>query len=403
METNENGQVISYEEYHPFGTSAYRTAKSGTDLSLKRYRFTNKERDDETGLYYFGVRYYAAWLGRWTSSDPGDFVDGLNLYVYVRNNPVNGVDELGYSTEPILDNLVDREQIKDVKPDDLVDRGEADSVKGGLILLSSDRGSTATDLDYSDPPEDAKVIRRPTGTAEKGSFEYTIIGIDGKASNDRRGSKILQVGETTYNATFSSDANNDYKTTFIGYFDSEGNQYEEETLLFEYKMSDSFKKKLLEVSYGLGHDPNKLVAVMRHENGANFPNASQWDLGTGTTAVGLIQFTQVAIDEMNSRYQTTYTKTGLSQMTEVGQLDVVKQYYEMYSHKNFSTLIDYALATFAPAYMGSSASTGLYTKAESGRKYSANISLDTDSNGIITAGEIGFKYKQYYKKSYQRK
>jgi RHS repeat-associated protein len=45
-------------------------AKSGTDLSLKRYRFTNKERDDETGLYYFGVRYYAAWLGRWTSSDP---------------------------------------------------------------------------------------------------------------------------------------------------------------------------------------------------------------------------------------------------------------------------------------------------------------------------------------------
>jgi uncharacterized protein RhaS with RHS repeats len=47
------------------------------------------------------VRYYAAWLGRWTSSDPGDFVDGLNLYVYVRNNPVNGVDELGYSTETV--------------------------------------------------------------------------------------------------------------------------------------------------------------------------------------------------------------------------------------------------------------------------------------------------------------
>jgi len=100
LETNETGQVISYEEYHPFGTSAYRTAKSGTDLSLKCYRFTNKERDDETGLYYFGVRYYAAWLGRWTSSDPGDFVDGLNLYVYVRNNPVNGVDELGYETDP---------------------------------------------------------------------------------------------------------------------------------------------------------------------------------------------------------------------------------------------------------------------------------------------------------------
>jgi RHS repeat-associated protein len=100
METNENGQVISYEEYHPFGTSAYRVAKSGTDLSLKRYRFTGKERDDETGLYYFGVRHYAAWLGRWTSSDPGGFVDGLNLYVYVRNNPVMLVDEEGYAGEP---------------------------------------------------------------------------------------------------------------------------------------------------------------------------------------------------------------------------------------------------------------------------------------------------------------
>jgi len=100
LETNELAQVISYEEYHPFGTSSYRVAQSGTDLSLKRYRFTGKERDDETGLYYFGVRYYAAWLGRWTSTDPGGFVDGLNLYVYVRNNPVNGVDELGYETEP---------------------------------------------------------------------------------------------------------------------------------------------------------------------------------------------------------------------------------------------------------------------------------------------------------------
>lgn len=101
VEANEVGQVISYEEYHPYGTSAYRTEKSGTNLSLKRYRFTNKERDDETGLYYFGVRYYAAWLGRWTSSDPEDFVDGLNLYRYVRNNPVMLIDPDGTNSEPI--------------------------------------------------------------------------------------------------------------------------------------------------------------------------------------------------------------------------------------------------------------------------------------------------------------
>ena len=57
-----------------YGTTAYRSAKPGFDLSLKRYRFSGKERDDETGLYYFGARYYAPWLGRWTSTDPAGFV-----------------------------------------------------------------------------------------------------------------------------------------------------------------------------------------------------------------------------------------------------------------------------------------------------------------------------------------
>lgn len=95
METDEFGTVISYEEYHPYGTSAYRSAKSDVDLSLKRYRFSGKERDDETGFYYFGARYYAAWLGRWTSSDPAGLADGANLYRYSRNSPINYTDPLG--------------------------------------------------------------------------------------------------------------------------------------------------------------------------------------------------------------------------------------------------------------------------------------------------------------------
>ncbi|WP_052410229.1 SpvB/TcaC N-terminal domain-containing protein [Paenibacillus durus] len=98
LETDEDGNPVSYEEYHPYGTTAYRLAKPGYDLSLKRYRFSGKERDEETGLYYFGARYYAPWLGRWTSSDPAGFAAGLNLYRYCSNNPVmwrdpNGTEE----------------------------------------------------------------------------------------------------------------------------------------------------------------------------------------------------------------------------------------------------------------------------------------------------------------------
>jgi RHS repeat-associated protein len=95
METDEHAAIISYEEYHPYGSSSYRSSKSSADLSLKRYRFCGKERDDETGLYYFGARYYAAWLARWTSSDPAGFVDGPNLYRYCRNNPVMLTDPNG--------------------------------------------------------------------------------------------------------------------------------------------------------------------------------------------------------------------------------------------------------------------------------------------------------------------
>lgn len=101
LETDENGIVVAYEEYHPYGTSAYRSARPGFDLSLRRFRFSGKERDDETGLYYFGGRYYAAWLGRWTSSDPIGIADGFNLYKYCRNNPVMLKDPDGLQTREV--------------------------------------------------------------------------------------------------------------------------------------------------------------------------------------------------------------------------------------------------------------------------------------------------------------
>ena len=98
LETDDVGNVISYEEYHPYGTTSYRSAKSGFDLSLKRYRFSGKEHDDETGLYYFGARYYAAWLARWTSSDPAGFADGLNMFAYVQNRPTTLKDDFGLAS-----------------------------------------------------------------------------------------------------------------------------------------------------------------------------------------------------------------------------------------------------------------------------------------------------------------
>src|SRR5437764_4427938 len=61
----------------------------------RRYRDTGKERDEETGYYYHGARYYVSWIGRWTSSDPVGDVDGPNGYAYVRCNPVRLSDPNG--------------------------------------------------------------------------------------------------------------------------------------------------------------------------------------------------------------------------------------------------------------------------------------------------------------------
>ncbi|MEZ4295816.1 MAG: RHS repeat-associated core domain-containing protein [Polyangiaceae bacterium] len=96
LECDETGLVISYEEYHPYGTPAYRSASAGVEVSEKRYRYTGKERDEETGFQYHSARYYAPWLGRWTSADPlGIAADGPCLFAYVAGNPQRFVDPNG--------------------------------------------------------------------------------------------------------------------------------------------------------------------------------------------------------------------------------------------------------------------------------------------------------------------
>lgn len=100
VELNDDGELISYEEYHPYGTTSFQTGRGGAETSLKRYRYAGKERDDETGFHYFGARYYAAWLGRWTSCDPLGLVDGTCLYQYAKSEPTNLVDRTGQQAGP---------------------------------------------------------------------------------------------------------------------------------------------------------------------------------------------------------------------------------------------------------------------------------------------------------------
>lgn len=95
LELDDNGDIISFEEYYPFGNTSYQSVDHQIEASQKRYRYTGKERDEESGLYYFGARYYVPWLGRWTSCDQAGLIDGLNIYLYTQNNPIRFMDQQG--------------------------------------------------------------------------------------------------------------------------------------------------------------------------------------------------------------------------------------------------------------------------------------------------------------------
>jgi len=101
LELDGQGCVLSREIYYAFGGTALWAGKSETEGKYKTIRYSGKERD-ATGLYYYGYRYYAPWLQRWVSSDPGGIVDGLNLFLFLFNNSVNWVDAEGQNAVPTI-------------------------------------------------------------------------------------------------------------------------------------------------------------------------------------------------------------------------------------------------------------------------------------------------------------
>jgi RHS repeat-associated protein len=118
--TDGSGNVVARHDYLPFGYEIQASDNAGRGIQFGAYdnvnqKFTGKERDSESGLDYFGARYYGSALGRSTSADPITVTPAraadpqqLNLYAYGRNNPLKYVDPTGMIID--TDDLSDKDK-----------------------------------------------------------------------------------------------------------------------------------------------------------------------------------------------------------------------------------------------------------------------------------------------------
>ncbi len=120
--TDSIGTVKGRHDYLPFGEDIATavgnrsTVQGYSSLDYVRQKFTQKERDSETGLDYFLARYYSSAQGRFTSPDSfsGNRYDPqtLNRYAYVSNNPVRFIDTTGHSIEGWLHKTENKKKSK---------------------------------------------------------------------------------------------------------------------------------------------------------------------------------------------------------------------------------------------------------------------------------------------------
>jgi RHS repeat-associated protein len=237
--------LINREEYYPYGETSFGS------FSRKRYRFTGKERDEESKLYYHGARYYAPWLARWMSCDPIGSKGGPNPYLYVQGNPLNLVDKSGlYEVAPdtpanrkvpsevgstivnLFEDRTTREQIRGKGFSLrawLVDR--EDYMKGagtGVNVRLRPFGDETKELNYLVPSKNAKVEYFGYTYCVAVTFQYAMLAIEkinrkehhygfGKIK-DKDYAKLLETQELWYRSAKSLGAPEALVKMGLGYY-----------------------------------------------------------------------------------------------------------------------------------------------------------------------------------------
>ena len=165
---SESGAWINREEFFPYGETSFGS------YGRKRYRFTGKEKDEESGLSYHSVRYYSTWLARWIKPDQAPPTASISLFTYCSNNPMVRIDHSGFADETPnnisgtsnpLENMTRGEGRIAVPVADVDEIHSVSSLSGSSSLSKARHVTTSM--------ENKQLLIAPSNRFDKKHFEYT--------------------------------------------------------------------------------------------------------------------------------------------------------------------------------------------------------------------------------------
>ena len=222
--TNLDGEVVQHVEYVPFGEVFI---EERNNIWNTPYLFNAKEFDEETGLYYYGARYYDPRLSLWMSTDPmQENYFNVSSYCYVLNNPLKLIDPDGRiviaADENAKRNILNTLSIEEAKYVQFDDKGKLDyellskykgSSENFLALKSLSESSTNYIFAVSDKDINGmQFYEKGTNHEQPQNYSYGVTNLPGAENNPSIDENVY-----IYTASFLDERKQARNTAHEGY------------------------------------------------------------------------------------------------------------------------------------------------------------------------------------------